>query len=296
MKTLNLIQGSDDWLAYRKQMVTASEMASVMNKSPYKSALQLYNSKVNSELEQTSFQMLRGQTLEPVARRMFEQITDTMYPAEVVVSDEHPFLMASLDGLNAHRNEIIEIKYQGKDNHLALLTSKFIPEHYMIQVQTQLLVTGCARCAFISYNPDVDSEPFLFHWVLPDTEMQAEILNAAINFKEYLDKKITPPTSELDAYDIDKDKELKSLMSEYAEMDKQIKQLEERKESFRRELIKHLDSHDIKFAKSKLGTVRYIEKTGNINYKSIPELKGLDLEKYRNKASNYWSITIKAEG
>lgn len=34
----------------------------------------------------------------------------------------------------------------------------------------------------------------------------------------------------------------------------------------------------------------YTQRTGNINYSAIPELKNIDLEKYRNPSLNIWKL------
>jgi predicted phage-related endonuclease len=52
MKVINVSQRSDAWLVWRAQGLSASEAATIMNRSPYKTPWRLYAKKTGLVLEQ----------------------------------------------------------------------------------------------------------------------------------------------------------------------------------------------------------------------------------------------------
>ncbi len=75
MKFINLQQRSLEWLAWRSQGITATEIAVVMNKSPYKSPWRLWCEKVGKALPpnlDNNPLVKYGQEHEDQARQLFE--------------------------------------------------------------------------------------------------------------------------------------------------------------------------------------------------------------------------------
>ena len=60
---LKLVQGSDEWLAYRTTMRNASESAAVLGISPWVTPYQLWLSKTGRSVPQTNAAMARGSQL-----------------------------------------------------------------------------------------------------------------------------------------------------------------------------------------------------------------------------------------
>jgi hypothetical protein len=69
----------------------------------------------------------------------------------------------------------------------------------------------------------------------------------------------------------------------------QLKELEALEEQYRKELIKIAGDEDT-IGKGLI--VRKLERKGTIDYKNIPELQNIDLEKYRTPKTFFWRITI----
>jgi len=73
------------------------------------------------------------------------------------------------------------------------------------------------------------------------------------------------------------------------EVSLQLESLENKKEILRNRLIQMSQEKDSKG----FGVfVTKVQRKGTIDYSSIPELKGVDLEKYRKCSSEYWKISI----
>lgn len=137
------------WLTARRQGIGASEAASILGISPYKSALALYCEKLEltapDPLEHEA--LYWGRMLErPIAYRYAEVTGRRVVPAEPWTlrrSRVHPFMVATLDALTWPTPQQVvplEIKnvgaYKGDD------WAEEPPLHVQVQVQHQLAVTG----------------------------------------------------------------------------------------------------------------------------------------------------------
>src|ERR1700743_2597401 len=78
---------------------------------------------------EVSFRMNRGLQLEPYARKEYEDTTGILMPAVYIERAGHPFLRATLDGLNDEYQRALEIKCPGKKDHDIALAGK-IPDKY----------------------------------------------------------------------------------------------------------------------------------------------------------------------
>ena len=77
------------------------------------------------------------------------------------------------------------------------------------------------------------------------------------------------------------------MAERWAALNQQLKALEEEEKSSRRLLIEMADDgnatgHGVKVTK--------VVRKGGVDYKSIPELIGVDLESYRKKAIETWRL------
>ena len=91
----------------------------------------------------------------------------------------------------------------------------------------------------------------------------------------------------------DKEKEIntliaKSLIEEYDEMKAKVDDAEARKKEILKELVALSKERNAIICGRKLTKV---ERKGNVNYKKVPELQGVDLEPYRNASSEFWKLS-----
>lgn len=152
MRIIELEQGSPEWLKFRQTHITATDIRSLLGICPFKgSPLKVWESKcLGKEPEFFSSAAERGTLLEPSARAWIEDKLGMEFPAAVVESVEYPWAMASLDGINHEHRLILELKCGGKALHEKVVSGK-IPEHYLSQVQWQLLCTGYESAIFVSF-------------------------------------------------------------------------------------------------------------------------------------------------
>src|SRR5262245_52881935 len=160
---LNLVQGSDEWLAFKCGKVSASRMsdltAKLRNGEPSASR-NTYMGQLIAErltgLPSDSYSnqaMDWGKAFEDEARAayQFDQLV-TVEPVGIVL---HPHIVNSLaspDGLVGD-DGLIEVKCPLTGNHIEAVLSGKIPDRYQQQIQWQLACTGRQWCDFVSYDP-----------------------------------------------------------------------------------------------------------------------------------------------
>jgi len=209
------IQGSAEWLEWRRSRVCASDMPIIMGESPFKTMYQLYMEKVFSLQNPTTPAMQRGKNLEPVALDWINSRIGPPYFTPVVVeSTIYSKMGASLDGLRIVDGitEIIEIKAPGETDHLLALGGT-IPPKYRAQLQHSMLVTGCSFIRYISFDGETG---WIVH-VDADLEYQKEMMKNALAFLALVNSKTLPPTSAKDATEI-VDPEANELANKYVEV------------------------------------------------------------------------------
>lgn len=184
----DLIQGSDEWLAARCGLITASEMKLILtptlkfannDKSRahfYELAFQRLTGFV--EPQYVSDAMLRGQEDEIYARAAYEEHYAPVVETGFITNDQWGFTIGySPDGLVGD-DGLIECKSRGGKFQVQTIAGRDVPDEYMLQLQTGLLVTGRKWIDFISYCGGL---PMFVRRIEPEPEIQEAIIAAAAN-------------------------------------------------------------------------------------------------------------------
>lgn len=193
----NVAQGSEEWHAMRCGKITASEMKHVLTPTlkiangdktrshAYELAAQRITAYV--EPQYVSDDMLRGHDDEFEARALYETANGKVIDCGFVTRDFGLFELGySPDGLVGD-DGLIEIKSRCQKYQIQTIAEnviademRSIPQDYVLQVQTGLLVTGRKWCDFISYSGGL---PMVTIRVAPDAEMQEAIFEASKKFE-----------------------------------------------------------------------------------------------------------------
>lgn len=280
-----------EWLKLRKQGIGSSDAAAIWGDSPYMTELELYEDKISDEVsEETSYVMELGNRLEGDARRLFAAEynilngVDETFSPKYFAKPDMIYMHASVDGINESRTELIEIKYQGKDVH----NSGEIRRHYWIQMQHQLAVTGAKFCWFISYNPKCE-KPLKFQKVEPDLVFICEHYKKCLVFWDKVTSKTPPKPSDGDIVQL---KGFSKIANRMAKLKDMLSKYEEEYDSLKEELLKNVNHPKMRCGKLKINK---IVKQGSVQYKNIPLIKQMtkdELESYRGKSSEYYTITV----
>ena len=112
----------------------------------------------------------------------------------VLVNDKYPFLLASFDGINLDEKFAIEAKYLSREKFLNV-GKNIVPENYMPQIQTQLLIAELDGIFFAGKCPaklknEAEENPIYsgikYCHVEADKAMQDKILIEAERFYKEL--------------------------------------------------------------------------------------------------------------
>jgi predicted phage-related endonuclease len=182
----DLMQGSDEWLAARLGMLTASEMKLLV--SPQLKALnndktrahiwELLAQRITQHVEPAyiSDDMLRGREDEIAARDLYAEEYAPVTECGFMVRDFGGFRIGySPDGL-VNDDGLIECKSRRAKFQVETIVGGEVPTDYLVQIQTGLLVSGRAWCDFISYSGGL---PMAVYRVPADPNMAEAILDAA---------------------------------------------------------------------------------------------------------------------
>jgi len=287
-----------EWLNWRLKGIGSSDATIIMGVSPWKTPLKLFEEKLQTvAIEDNSNEYIKrkGNEMESKIRAMFEaQNMFESYPAKLVESTTWPFMRASLDGCRSDGQVIIEIKLVGKDDFNEMTKTLTVVEKYFPQVQHQLAVTGAPLCVFIAYcdreNDKVMREANLLQLrVHPVPEYIGNLIAAEQAFWDCVQKKKPPVASDGDYKSI---KGMSKVVNKYRRLSQKIKAMEAELDVEKEKILdaaKEMNHPRIVCSGLKLLQVSRI---GNVDYKKIPELANVDLEKYRGKGSVYWKIEI----
>lgn len=282
MKFVDVEQGSAEWLALRRKCIGASDIPVIMGISPFTTRYQLWKDKLGLEEIHVTRNMQYGKDNEENARNTFciEHDID-LVPRVCLHSND--WALASLDGLSVDGNLACEIKCPGSEAHNLAANGK-IPSYYIPQVQWQMFVTGLQQVYYYSWSH------FSNHTIIVkrDDILISEMVKEGEKFLRLVRENEPPELCDRDYFERN-DHEWTLKASEWFAVHNRLKMLEIKEEQLRGELIRLSGDINTMGAGVKL---RRIPRKGNVEYKTIPELKGVDLEKYRKPDSITWRIAI----
>lgn len=257
-----MVQGTEEWLAWRRKGLGGSDAGVVMGVSPWRTRYELWLEKTGRYRKKANeFITEKGHKYEDRARALYQIFDDRSYPPQLVTSHFYDYLRVSLDGYCEENTTPMEIKFQGRREHRRvglyrkivkrygeekadlIPKRKFIPEKYWAQIQYQLLVTEAKQLIFLSYNDVLDEIEWIT--ILPDRPYQVELMSAMKRFwnenilgdkmpeltaKDYLLVKDEDTEVFEDLYEIDEALKIKedALKKEQAEFQKMLSKVAEK--------------------------------------------------------------------
>jgi len=192
-----LIQGSEPWLQARSGLLTASEMKLIItptmkvasNEKERAHMYELAAQRITGYVEPhyISDDMLRGHVEEVEAKIKYAEHYAPVTDAGFITNDKWGFTLGySPDGLVGD-DGLIECKSRRQKFQMETIVKEQVPDEYMIQLQTGLLVSERFWIDYVSYCGGM---PMYVCRVYSDPEMQAAIIEAATVFHSKLDDAI----------------------------------------------------------------------------------------------------------
>lgn len=192
MKTHNVQQGSAEWLELRKGYFSASDAAAMMGVSPYKTRTELLKEKhtgLTPEIDPaTQRRFDDGHRFEELARPLAEkEIGEELYPC-VGTNDKY---LASFDGLTMLEDTAWEHKTLNEALRSVMVegaTGADLPEHYRIQMEQQLMVSGADKVLFSATKWDGNGELIEDRhcWYVSDPDLRSRIIAGWAQFEKDL--------------------------------------------------------------------------------------------------------------
>ncbi|MFW9875232.1 MAG: lambda-exonuclease family protein [Candidatus Thorarchaeota archaeon] len=285
MKKIDLTQQSPEWHKWRDEGIGASDAPIIMDISPFCTPHKLWQRKIGIALqEKISPMMQRGIDLEQQALEAYMDYTGKIASPACFESDEYNFIRASLDGYGP--DGAVEIKIPGTVTYEKARAKEIEPWYYC-QMQHQMFVTGLKQMDFWVYNEREGG--ILLEVKYNETHIKA-ILIQEKKFFELVQGLIPPPLSKKDYVDQNNNVTWIELSEKWKVINKNLKSIEKQEKDLRKQLIKIAEK------RNSIGNdiqLTFSAKKGNINYDEIPELKNVDLEKYRKSPVEFCRLSIK---
>ena len=189
-----------DWLEYRKQGIGGSDASVVCGINRYKSPVELWMEKTNQLPHQEAGEAAYwGTQLEPFVRAEFTKRTGIWvdHRSELLQSEEHPFMLANLDG-------ICEVPDVGPCIFEAKTASAYkvgewedaIPDEYALQLAHYMAVTGYAG-AYIAVL--IGGNTFKWKFIERDEELISMLIQLETDFWNHVQDGTPPPLDGSDA-------------------------------------------------------------------------------------------------
>ena len=187
----DLIQGSDEWLALRCGILTASEVKHIItptlkiasNDKERKHVYEIAAQRITQYVEPHYFNddMLRGHEDEIEARELYSDNYEPVQECGFITNNSLGFVIGySPDGLVGDKG-LIEIKSKKQYLQLRQILSGEVDAEHIMQLQTGLWVTQRDWIDHIIYCGGM--KMFTLR-VYPDERIQSAIVNAAYEFEE----------------------------------------------------------------------------------------------------------------
>lgn len=178
-------------LARRRRGVGASDAASAVGLNPYYSAVELWQEKRGESPPFLGNEATRwGRLLEPAVRQEYAEQTGRVVrlPEDTLQHSTHVFMLCHPDGVTDDGR-----LYEGKtarfgDNWGEPGTDQ-IPEHYLIQCQHGMLVTGLLLCDVAVL---IGGQDFRLYHVEADKALQQSLVDAEAEFWRHVEDGTRP--------------------------------------------------------------------------------------------------------
>jgi putative phage-type endonuclease len=183
-------KNKEDWLAWRRQGIGASDAAALLGLSPFETELSLYEKIVNGKKVFETVHMKKGKEIEEIIFPKIEAMLGFELEEQVCARHETcPYLQCTFDGLSEENGVVVEIKYVSDRSRF--LNMKQIPVYHQTQMQQQMLIANLSNGIYVYTHDGIDIRMMCLS---ADEALQDRLISEATRFwTEHVEKKI-PPT------------------------------------------------------------------------------------------------------
>lgn len=154
MKVVHFTQGDEEWHTWRKGGIGASDISVIMGSNPYKTPLQLWETKCGyREEDEINVAMQHGMLNEEHVRKMVEEQQMLKLKPLCVEDTEKSHFKASLDGWDEDHKVLVEIKCPISEKILdAAHLKQTVPSYWYDQMQWQIMLTNPQRAILVLWD------------------------------------------------------------------------------------------------------------------------------------------------
>jgi putative phage-type endonuclease len=291
MRIVQLEQGSPAWHAWRMGGIGSSDMPVLFGVSRFKTRHQLWLEKqglAKSDDGKNAYIKAQGHKREIELRAFASDILEEPL-AVTCIEGELPWQRVSVDGITSDIETVVEAKLMKRDAFEELRDHGVIPVEYAPQLRHGIETAGASRCLFVGKNDALDDKAYAFvdlqhpALVALDTVARGNAFWKLVQDGE-------EPEPEGDEIVTINDPAVVNAATSYRDVLAQLKELEARRDSLR-DILLHETGEN---RKARIGTVtvsRFFKK-GNVDYKKVPQLSGVDLEPFRKKGAFQTRIDV----
>lgn len=197
----DVVQGSDEWRQQRIGLLTASEVKLILtptlklasNDKERAHVYELAAQRISGYVEPTYVgdEMLRGHDDEVRAKIAYAERFEPVDEVGFITNDALGFAMGYSPDALVGKHGLIECKSRRQkfavQTMIEFVESQTIPDDYVLQVQSALLISGRKWCDFVSYTGGL---PMIVIRVFPDAIVQNAIIEAATAFEARVQAKV----------------------------------------------------------------------------------------------------------
>jgi putative phage-type endonuclease len=269
-----LHQNTPDWHRWRMEGIGASDAPVIMGETPFKTARTLWSIKTGRRQEDPAGPAARrGRELERFARRAYERQTGLQMEPLCLVHEEFEWMRASLDGLSFDGSTLLEVKCPLSLRDRASAQEGRIPSHYFAQLQHQLEVSGAERAHYWSFH---GTNGILIE-IHPDGEYAKRLVEEEAAFWQLVKENRWPELAD-EEMDLSRDLKWRDIAQRYRELRLRLEVAAFEERTLRATLA------DMATARRTYGCgveVLKSSRKGAVDYSTVPELRGVNLEPYR---------------
>lgn len=188
-------QGSEEWRMMRCGLLTASEMKLILtptlkvasNEKEKTHLFELAAQRINQFVEPSFIgdDMMRGWEDEVLAAELYSEKYAETKTCGFITNDKWGFKIGYSPDQLVGDDGLTEFKSRKQKYQMRTIIENVVPEEYVLQIQTGLLVSEREWCDFGSYSGGM---PFFVKRMYPDPVIQKAILDAAEKFEVRLKK------------------------------------------------------------------------------------------------------------
>ena len=288
-KIVDLEQRSPEWLAWRRNLIMASDAPIIMGVSKYNKSLDsLILEKQGIDVPQrTNSSMNKGTEKEQGLLKNFSILYNKEFARDVefapccVESVPYPRCGASLDGFCAEEKTAVEIKVTNKKNH-ELAQQRILPEEFKPQLQHQMLVLNVSYLYYISYF--IPKNTMFILKIDRDEDYIQSLLH---NYSLFLEKVAeAQPQQHQDIESL-----VHNLVTHYREIDDKMKHLSKQKENIKENILNLIQHKEFL---SPSVTIKPVELKGRLRLSSLKEDHPLypQLQQFRGPSTTTWKFDL----